>query len=326
MPDQTTLPFKKTGRRTFLAAAATASSAAFLAKMPRAAASAAPLATPADFPKLRYCLNTSTIKIGKHPIREQIKIAADAGYDGVELWLRDISVFTEAGGKLSDLKKEIADLGLTVDSAIAFGNWIANDDAQRQKGLDQCKRDMAIVSAIGGSRIAAPPAGATKGELDLSAAAERYHALCEVGESEGVLAQLELWGFSENLSTLAEVLYIAAASKHSNACILLDVYHMYKGGDDFDAIGLVPGQMMHCLHMNDYPAKPPRPTIKDEHRVFPGDGIAPISKILRSLFAGGFDGTLSLELFNKQYWERPAEEVAATGLAKMKACVAAAFA
>ncbi len=84
--------------------------------------------------------------------------------------------------------------------------------------------------------------------------------------------------------------------------------------------------MMHCLHMNDYPAKPPRPTIKDEHRVFPGDGIAPISKILRSLFAGGLDGTLSLELFNKQYWERPAEEVAATGLAKMKACVAAAFA
>lgn len=313
----------KSSRRNFLTATTATAAAGLWMSQPQIAKAKS---VAADFRKLKFCLNTSTIKIGKHPVREQLKIAADAGYDGVELWLRDIEVFTKSGGKLSDLKKEIADLGLSLESAIAFGQWIANDDDQRQKGLDDCRRDMAVVKELGGSRIAAPPSGGTKGGLDLAAAADRYHALCDVGMDEGVVAQLELWGFSENLSTLAEVLYIAAAAKHPDACILLDVYHMYKGGDDFDAIGLVPGQMMHCLHMNDYPAQPPRPTIKDEHRVYPGDGVAPISKILRSLVAGGFDGALSLELFNRQYWEQPAEQVAATGLAKMRACVARAFA
>ncbi|HBE71518.1 MAG TPA: xylose isomerase [Planctomycetaceae bacterium] len=275
--------------------------------------------------KLRYCLNTSTIKIGKHPIEEQLEIAAGAGYDGVELWLRDIDAFTERGGKLPELKRRIDDLGLTVDSAIAFGKWIVDDEAERKKGLDQCRRDMEIVAALGGKRIAAPPAGATNGsKLNLSDAAERYAALLDVGASVGVQPQLELWGFSKNLSTLAEVLYVVAGARHKDACLLLDVYHMYKGGDDFESIGLVPGQKMHCLHINDYPADPPRPLIKDEHRVYPGDGVAPMTRILRSLVGGGFEGTLSLELFNRSYWQQPAKQVAATGLAKMKACVAAA--
>ncbi len=307
-------------RRTFLASGAVAAACAPLTT----GAAAVPQAAKPDA-SVRYCLNMSTIKIGKHPIREQLKIAAEAGYDSVELWLRDVETFTKSGGKLSDLRKEIVDLGLTVDSAIAFGQWVVDDDAKRAAGLEQCKRDMGIVAELGGKHIAAPPSGATNlPKLDLSDAAERYAALCEVGKVEGVAAQLELWGFSDNLSTLAEVLFVAAASGHADACILLDVYHLYKGGNDFQNVGLVPAQKMPCLHMNDYPAQPPRASIKDEHRVFPGDGVAPIPQILTTLFKGGFSGTLSLELFNRSYWERPAADVAKEGLEKMRQAVAAA--
>ncbi len=270
--------------------------------------------------KFRYCLNTSTINGGKVPVREQLQIAADAGYDAVELWLRDIATFTAGGGSLQDLAKEISDLGLAVDSSIAFGAWIADDDAQRASGLEECKRDMEIIRQLGGRRIAAPPSGATKEpKLDLNAAADRYRALLEVGEKTEVTPQVELWGFSQNLSTLAEVLYVAAAANHPNACVLLDVYHMYKGGSDFSNIGLVPGAKMHCLHMNDYPASPVRADIADKDRVYPGDGVAPLSTILKTLVAGGFAGTLSLELFNRQYWEQPPQQVAKIGLEKMKA-------
>ena len=275
---------------------------------------------------LRYCLNTSSINNSKVPVREQLKIAADAGYDAVELWLRDIDKYVAESGSLSDLAKEISDLGLGVDSAIAFGNWIVDDAAQRKAGLEQCKRDMEVVAAIGGTRIAAPPVGATKEPgLDLKAAGERYHALLEVGKAAGVAPQLELWGFSKNLSTLEEVLFVAAAAKHPDACVLLDVYHMYKGGSDFSNVGLIPATKMHCLHMNDYPAEPGRETIGDADRVYPGDGIAPMDWILRTLVDNGFTGTLSLELFNRTYWEQPAAEVARTGIEKMRACVASAL-
>ena len=113
---------------------------------------------------------------------------------------------------------------------------------------------METLRAVGGTRIAAPPVGATSdGVLDLQAAGERYRALLEVGRACEVTPQVELWGFSKHLSTLAEVLYVAAAANDADACLLLDVYHLYKGGSDFSNLGLVPGPKMHCLHMNDYP-------------------------------------------------------------------------
>jgi len=271
-------------------------------------------------------LNTSTINGSQLDVLEQVKIASKTGYDAIEPWIRDIERFQESGGKLRDLRNAITDGGLTVESGIAFGNWITDDPQQRQEGLERCRRDMATLAAIGGVRIAAPPVGATRGDkLDLDRVAERYAALLEIGRQEGVVPQLELWGFSTNLSTLAELLYVAAAAQDRDACLLLDVYHMYKGGSDFQNIGLVPGARMYCLHMNDYPAVPPRDQIQDKDRVYPGDGVAPLTEILPTLARGGFAGSLSLELFNRSYWELPPEEVARTGLNKMRQCVQAAW-
>ena len=300
---------------------AAAAGALSLPTDPAQAALPAPALPPAPAPKFRYCLNMSTINGGEVPLREQLKIASEAGYDSVELWLRDIEKFTSGGGDLSALRKEIADLGLGVDSAIAFGKWIVDDDTERAAGLEQSKRDMDTIRFLGGRRIAAPPVGATdKAGLNLQAAAERYRKLLEIGSARDVIPQIELWGFAKNLATLAEVLYVAAAANHPDACVLLDVYHMYKGGSDFSNISLVPGAKMHCLHMNDYPAMP-RPEIADKDRVYPGDGVAPIRMIIDTLVKGGFNGTLSLELFNRTYWAQPPRDVAKLGLEKMKAAV-----
>ncbi len=78
---------------------------------------------------------------------------------------------------------------------------------------------------------------------------------------------------------------------------------------------------MHVFHINDYPAEPPREKISDQYRVFPGEGVAPTSDILRYLHEAGFRGFLSLELFNPRYFKQDPLEVARIGLEKMKAAV-----
>jgi 2-keto-myo-inositol isomerase len=317
--------------RSLLVGAAVAGLGDFSSQQSAAASPAKPVSTNVDLAsiekRLRYCLNTSTINGSVVPVREQLKIAAKAGYQSVELWLRDIEKFTKEAGQLSDLRKQLDDLGLGLDSAIAFGQWIAEDAAVRAAGLDQCKRDMEIVRTLGGRRIAAPPAGATNlPKLNLDDVAHRYRALLEVGKAQEVTPQLELWGFSKNLSTLGEVLYVAAAANHEESCVLLDIYHLYKGGNDFSSLSLIPASNMRCLHMNDYPATPKREEIADKDRVYPLDGVAPTVDILKAMFKSGFEGTLSLELFNRSYWEQPADLVAKTGLEKMKLAVQRAIA
>jgi sugar phosphate isomerase/epimerase len=181
---------------------------------------------------------------------------------------------------------------------------------------------MKLVKAIGGTRIAAPPVGATNQEdLDLFKAATRYRDLLEVGKEEGVTPQLELWGFSKSISRLGELMFVAVESGHPDACMLLDIYHIYKGGSDFQGLELINSSRIHVFHVNDYPADPPRESISDADRVYMGDGVAPTSMILQTIYRNGFRGMLSLELFNRTYWQQDALEVARTGLEKMRATV-----
>jgi 2-keto-myo-inositol isomerase len=277
----------------------------------------------------RYCLNTSTIRGQDFGIEAEVDVTAAAGYQGIEPWIPRLRDFVEKGGKLSDLRKRIADKGLTVESAIGFAQWIAEDENQRKQALEEAKRDMDMLREIGGTRIAAPPVGAHQADspkVDLFAAAERFRALQDIGDQIGILPQLEVWGFSKNLSRIGEVMLVAAESGHPKSCLLLDIYHIFKGGSYFSALNLFSDDALQVFHVNDYPAAPPRAEMDDSHRVYPGDGVAPMSQILNAIGSGGRSITLSLELFNRDYWKQDALEVARTGLAKMKASVEAAAA
>jgi sugar phosphate isomerase/epimerase len=260
-------------------------------------------------------------------IEKEVDVAAAAGYDGIEPWIPTLRQFVEKGGKLSDLAKRISDAGLTVDSAIGFAQWIVDDEAKRKAALEEAKRDMDMLREIGGTRIAAPPVGAHQGDspkIDLFVAAERFRALQDLGDQTGVVPQLEVWGFSKNLSRLGEVMFVIGETGHPKACLLLDIYHIFKGGSAFTGLDLFSDNALQVFHVNDYPATPERAEMNDSHRVYPGDGIAPMSKILNAIGGHGREITLSLELFNRDYWKQDALEVAKTGLSKMKATVAAA--
>jgi sugar phosphate isomerase/epimerase len=299
------------------------SAVASAAALPMSATAAAP-ATNEPF---GYCLNTSTIRGQAIPVDQEAEIAAKAGYNAFEPWLRELDDFVKKGGNLKDLGKKIADLGLKVESSIGFAEWIVDDDERRKKGLETAKRDMETVLAIGGKRIAAPPVGATdKAGLNIYAIADRYRALAELGASIGIIPEVELWGFSKPLHRLSEVIFVAVESAHPQACILPDIYHLYKGGSEFDAIKLLSGKAIGIFHMNDYPTSIIREKITDADRVYPGDGQGPLPETLRHLRDIGYRGMLSLELFNRDYWKQDAALVAKTGLEKMKAVVKAALA
>ena len=316
----------RVNRRTFVGSAAALTASSLVPKLATAAEKPASQDRPQDEP-FGYCFNTSTVRGQKLDFKKQVDLVIAAGYQAIEPWMRDIQAYQEAGGSLADIKKQLADANVTVESAIGFARWIVDDPKERAKGLEDAKRDMGLLQKIGGKRIAAPPVGATnQTDLDLFAAAKRYHKLLELGREMGVTPQVELWGFSKSLSRLGELMFVAVESGHPDACLLPDVYHIYKGGSDFHGLKLINGRRVHVFHVNDYPAQPPRETISDADRVYPGDGIAPLNQIFGDMYRAGFRGMLSLELFNRDYWKQDALKVARTGLEKTRQAVRKAFA
>lgn len=267
-----------------------------------------------------YALNTGTLMGFNLPIEKEIEITAQAGYCGIEVWMFKIRQFLEKGGNLTELKKHFTDNGVKLVSAISFPHWIVDDETDRAKGVEQMKGEMEILAGLDCPYIAAPPSGATDRRIDdLDACGERYRTILELGESMGVIPLLELWGSSATLSKLSDCLTIAIASGHAKASLLLDAYHYYRGGNRFESLTQIAGNSLHVFHVNDYPADPPREKLVDADRVYPGDGICPLAEILQTLRQSGFRGVLSLELFNKSYWESGDPlSVAKTGLEKMK--------
>lgn len=267
--------------------------------------------------KFLYCLNTATIRGQKLGLVKELEIVSKAGYDGVEIWIDTLDAYLH-GGTISELKRRIGDLGITVENAIGFEQWIIDDNALRKKAIEQLKKQMDWLAAIGCTRIAAPPTGATETPgLDLKKAAGRYRDILELGDASGVLPQLELWGFSANLSRLSEVLYVAVESGHPKAKILLDNYHLHKGGSSLSSLHLVDASATDIFHMNDY-TNIPVETITDGDRVLPGDGISPLKTVLKTLSSPTRPIILSVEIFNKKYYSQDALEVARLALKKMK--------
>lgn len=274
-------------------------------------------------PAFTHCLNMSTIRGHKLGFVKELELASKAGFRSVEIWINSLQDFLNGGGTLADAKKRLDDLGLKAEQAIGFAQWIVDDNDTRAKGMEQMKREMDQLAQIGCRRVASPPMGATQNPgLDLRKAAERYRALLELGDQTGVVPHLELWGFSANLNRLSDVMYVAVESGHPSARLLLDVYHLYKGKSSLDSLPLVGKPGIEIFHVNDYPSTLSPEVITDADRVYPGDGVAPIRRILQTIRNPDRPIVLSLEVFNKNYYAQPAEQVVQTSLAKMNALTA----
>jgi len=265
----------------------------------------------------RYCLNTSTISGQQPGLLKSIEIASKTGYDGIELWVRDVKQHIDSGYSASSIRKFIVNQGIVVENAIGFAAWLNGEE-----GMNQMRQDMEMMSSIGCRHIAAPVMGLKSGEtIDLFQVGEKYRDLIELGLQTGVKPLLEFWGSSKALYHIGQALMIAAVANHPEASILADVYHMFRGNSGFETLKMLNGNMIEVFHMNDFVSSIPRENQNDNDRVYPGDGAAPMKQILTDLKNMGGTKILSLELFNKTYWTQPADQVAKTGLEKMKKMV-----
>lgn len=252
---------------------------------------------------MRVSLNTSTLLHYELDVATQIDLVADAGFDGIELWMSNIKSFLGQGGTTRELKDKLTQRGLVLENIIGFSKWCSDNADERNQAIDQLREEMMITAGMGGAFIAAPVQGIESiDRTKYDAYAERYAAILTLGDETSVTPILELWGMGA-LNKIADCAQIAIATGHEKATMLLDFYHVYRGGNHWDTIGLLNGKKLPVIHMNDYPATPAYNQLTDADRVLPGEGVCPFDKVIPELYNAGFRGGFSVELFNKAYWE-----------------------
>ncbi|HET7559114.1 MAG TPA: sugar phosphate isomerase/epimerase [Limnochordia bacterium] len=271
-------------------------------------------------PNITLSMNTSTIR--PTPLLEKIKAVGEAGFRAIELWNDEMNTYLNGGGSLAELKRALADYGLTVANVVGVGGWAdVTDEAALAKAIEQAKPNMAQAAEVGSPYIIAGP---PRGECDLERAGRNYAALIEAGKALGITPAAEFLGFVGYVNTIDRCRRIVAAAAHPDACLVVDPFHIFRGGGSIDEIDQVPGERIAVFHFNDAPAHPDRAEQADKDRVFPGDGILPLVEWTRRIVGRGYRGVISLELFNPSHYERDPREVAKEGFRKMSRVLEAA--
>ena len=265
----------------------------------------------------QFGLNTSTLRTT--PLLEQIRVAAAAGYDAIELWAADVEAHLAAGGQLAEVAHALDDAGLARPSMISLRGWCVADEASWLAAADEVRRRLEIAAALGVRRIVAGP---PREEIAPLLAAERYQQLLDLSVEYGVPASLEFLGFVPSFATLEVAWLVCQLADHPAATITLDAWHLFRGGSDPDTLAMLPPERISIVHWDNAPADVPREEQTDAHRVMPGDGILDLAGLGRQLQALGWSGVLSLELFHAGYWAQDPLEVARLGLEKMRRSVA----
>ncbi|MCR2821131.1 sugar phosphate isomerase/epimerase family protein [Lederbergia panacisoli] len=261
----------------------------------------------------KIALNTSTLFPFKLNVIEQIRVAREAGYEGIELWMQDIEAYLEGGGTIQDIKSALEETNIEFINAIAFFKWTDVDAETRSAAFDQAEKEMQLLYSLGCKYIAAPPFGDVS-DTSLDEMARHFEQLVHNGRQIGVEPILEFWGKAKKLSTLDEARYVLNKSNIPDGKMLLDPFHMYVGGSNLAGLKSLKGDQIGVFHLNDYPNSPGKEEITDQDRVFPGEGVSPTHHIAEILNEIQYDGYLSLELFIEDFKGKSAVEVAEYGL------------
>lgn len=262
------------------------------------------------------CLDTATIRPAS--MEDKVRIAAEAGYDAIEPWEGELRDYERDGGSLEDLGRRIADAGLFVPSVIGLWNAIPPTREAFDASLPATRDRMRMAAAIGSRQIQTIPQPQRPWqEFDLAWASARYRELIEIGVNDyDLVPALVFVQFLPGCARLGQAAAVALDADHPKARIIPDAFHMHIGDSGFAGLRKLQGDFIAIFQFNDAPASPSKAELKDEHRVFPGDGILPLKQCLRDLHDIGFERCISLELYNPDYWKRDLLEVAREGREK----------
>ena len=224
---------------------------------------------------------------------------AKAGIQYVELSDRLLEGFLE-NDTLPAARRVLTDLGLTPVSAAAVLPDIWIPGPARAASLDMWRRRCDQFSSLGLQKIYCPSTTRRRVTAeDFASTPDCIRETAEIAREYTLTAMVEFIRTSTHLATLTSSLEVIREAAHPNVRPMLDFFHFWSGLSKLADLDLLqPGELAHT-HFQDL-LDTPRELIDNDSRLIPGDGIAPVVRILQKLAEKQYTGALSVELFRAE--------------------------
>jgi 2-keto-myo-inositol isomerase len=265
-----------------------------------AAAAATPLLPQPPRPPGRLFACVHQVSSNAFDYRTSLEGYAKAGVRAVEVVLAKAKEFADANSPKA-ARTLLDDLGMT---AASTSNQIGlvEPNPNRAKALDDLKWKCELARTLGADRIVLVPAMTTKPtDEDYKRGVDNLRDAGEVARPFGVSLMFEFSKFFTLANSLSTALWFVRTADHPNVRLMIDTYHFWIGPSKLEDIAdLRDGELMH-MHFEDTPREPPRELLEQRHRVLPGQGVAPLKKVVEAVRLKGYAGALSVELFDAAF-------------------------
>ncbi|MDQ0321668.1 4-hydroxyphenylpyruvate dioxygenase [Pararhizobium capsulatum DSM 1112] len=258
--------------------------------------------------EMKTSIATVTIS-GELP--EKLEAIARAGFDGVEIFENDFLAFD---GSPADVGKLVRDHGLEITLFQPFRDFEGMQEPLRSRTFDRAERKFDVMQELGTDLVlvCSNVSPASVGGIDRAAA--DFHELGERAAKRGLRVGYEALAWGRHISDHRDAWEIVRRADHPNIGLILDSFHTLSRKIDVNSIRSIPKEKIFIVQLADAPLIDMDLLYWSRHfRNMPGEGDLPVTAFTEAVAATGYDGYLSLEIFNDQFRGGSSRAIAADG-------------
>jgi 4-hydroxyphenylpyruvate dioxygenase len=263
---------------------------------------------------MKPCISESVTL--SHAFAEDVNGYADGGCHALEVWLTKLENHLEKH-TVADTRRLLEDREMTLAAASYQGGLLLSQGEPRKAHYDHFKRRLDLCQTFGISTLLIAADFAEK--VDATALQRAIVSLTQAAQwaaAFGVRLALEFRGSASFCSSLDTALALINQCGESNVGVAFDVFHYYTGPSKFEDLELLSKANLAFVQLSDVLGVP-RELAGDADRILPGEGDFRLKPIVEHLCTVGYDGWVSLEMFNPTLWQMNPAQVAELGLASL---------
>lgn len=249
-------------------------------------------------------------------LAEKLRAAADAGFDGVEIFEQDLVVSPHSA---EQIRKRAEDLGLTLDLFQPFRDFEGVEETQFEKNLLRLEAKFKLMNRLGIEIILLCSNVGTATINDDELFVQQLRRAGDLAARYNVKIAYEALAWGKFVNDFEHAHAIVEKVDHEAVGTCLDTFHILSRGWATDAVENIPAEKIFFVQLADAPKlSMDILSWSRHHRVFPGEGDFDLVKFMVHLARTGYDGPISLEIFNDSFRKAEVGRTAVDGLRSLR--------
>jgi 4-hydroxyphenylpyruvate dioxygenase len=249
-------------------------------------------------------------------LTEKLHACAAAGFDGVELFEPDLIANDHSPEEIRALSGR---LGLSLNLYQPLRDIEGVDEDSFADNLRRAGATFATAQRLGIRTVlvCSNVASATVDSDEVSA--DQLRRIGDLAAQYDIKVAFEALAWGRFIDDYRRAWRIAALADHPNVGVCLDSFHVLSRGHDPSGIEDIPADKIFFLQLADAPAlNMDVLSWSRHHRLFPGEGAFDLPTFVSHVLATGYDGPLSLEVFNDTFRQTDPDRTAVHALRSLR--------